>query len=155
MPSLNSNVQIDVLDTTDFTVGTFVDNATNGAFFCGGRFGMSSRSTHHADDDQIARCIRRCRYDDWLGGIGKFSRIRKSTGEPLETFPFLPILSGTPFSTTLSPSSIKSGFPPFAPRLSRCAPIEDRTVALLTLFAAQHLDRLPGRFSPFTTKSIR
>lgn len=38
VPSLNSNVQIDVLDTTDFTVGTFVDNATNEGVFCGGRF---------------------------------------------------------------------------------------------------------------------
>lgn len=38
VPSLNSNVQIDVLDTGDFTVGAFVDNATNAGVFCGGRF---------------------------------------------------------------------------------------------------------------------
>jgi hypothetical protein len=38
VPSLNSNVQIDVLDTSGFSVGTFVNNAANAGVFCGGRF---------------------------------------------------------------------------------------------------------------------
>lgn len=38
IPALNSNVQISVLDTSDFVVGTFVDNATNEGVFVGGRF---------------------------------------------------------------------------------------------------------------------
>lgn len=38
IPALNSDVQIDVLDTSGFSVGAFVNNATNAGVFCGGRF---------------------------------------------------------------------------------------------------------------------
>lgn len=38
IPALDSDVQITVLDTSGFSVGTFVNNATNAGVFCGGRF---------------------------------------------------------------------------------------------------------------------
>ena len=87
VPSLNSNVQIDVLDTTDFTVGTFVDNATNGAFLPAVVLGCRLDRLRHADDAQATRYVRRCRYDDWLGRHPASFRESAVHGEPLEHVP--------------------------------------------------------------------
>jgi hypothetical protein len=38
LPALNGNVQITVLDTSDFSVGNYVDRVTNTGLFVGGRF---------------------------------------------------------------------------------------------------------------------